>query len=281
MRPHQWVKNVLVFAPLVLGHARDLDVWQLAVVAFAAMCAAASGAYIINDILDVDADRAHPLKRERPFAAGRLSATASAAVAVALLAAALALGFLLSYEVAAAVLGYVALTFAYSLWLKTVLAVDVLVLAALYCIRLLVGGVAASIAISPWTLAFAMFLFVSLALMKRYAELHNLLASGETLPVRRGYRTSDRPAVAALGAGSGMTSVLVIALYVNGEDVRRLYAYPNLLFVIGAVVMLWIMRLWLLASRGEMHEDPVLFAIKDPWSIALAAVAAAILAGAA
>lgn len=276
-RPHQWVKNVLVFVPLVLAHVRDTHAWASAALAFTAMCLAGSGAYIVNDIADAGADRLHPLKKQRPFARGAIGARLASLFAALLLIAGLVVAWSISLPVAAAVLGYIALTFAYTFWLKTILAADVLLLVGLYCLRLLVGGTATGIVISPWTLAFAMFLFLSLALMKRHAELHNLQAAGASAGTRRGYRTEDKPAVASLGAASGMTAVLVIALYVNGDDVRKLYSHPNLLFAICAVVLLWIVRLWLLANRGEIGEDPVLYAVRDPWSLALGAVAVAVL----
>ena len=280
VRPHQWLKNLLVFVPLVLAHAWSLEMWAQAGIAFLAMCLASSGAYIANDLIDLEADRRHDTKRHRPFASGRLDGRFGAAAALVLLAGAAAVAASFSLPLATAILGYIALTFAYSLWLKTMLAVDVLLLAGLYCLRLEIGGLATGIAISPWTLTFAMFLFVSLALMKRYAELHNARSSGVAGARRRGYRVEDLPAVSMLGCASGMTAVLVIALYVNGDDVRRLYSWPNLLWGICAVVLLWIMRLWLLTHRGEMHEDPVLFALKDSWSIALAFGAGIILAAA-
>ena len=276
-RPHQWVKNVLVFVPLVLAHAREGRLWASAAWAFAAMCFASSGAYLVNDIADAGADRLHPLKKDRPFARGAVDVRMGAVLAALLLGVGLAIAYAVSFPVGVAVLGYVALTFAYTLWLKTILAVDVLLLAGLYCLRLRVGGTATGIVLSPWTLAFAMFLFLSLALMKRFTELHNMRAAGTAASRRRGYRTDDMPAVAALGSASGMTSALVIALYVNGEDVRRLYSNPNLLFGISAVVLLWIVRLWLLANRGEIGEDPVLYAVRDPWSLGLGVAATAVL----
>jgi 4-hydroxybenzoate polyprenyltransferase len=276
-RPHQWLKNLLIFVPLVLGHASRLETWAQAGIAFFAMCLASSGAYIVNDLIDMEADRAHPVKRRRPLAAGAVPAKFGAIVAAVLLAGSLAVAFFVSFPVGVATLSYVTLTFAYSLWLKTILAIDVLLLAGLYCLRLQIGGLATSIAISPWTLTFAMFLFVSLALMKRYAELHNARSAGSFVGVRRGYRIDDLPAISSLGCASGMTAVLVIALYVNGDDVRRLYTRPNLLWGICVVVLLWVMRLWLLTNRGEMHEDPVLYALKDGWSIALAFAAGILL----
>jgi 4-hydroxybenzoate polyprenyltransferase len=277
LRPHQWLKNLLIFVPLVLAHVARTEAWAQAGGAFLGMCLASSGAYVVNDLIDADADRIHPTKRRRAFAAGLLSRTLGAVIAGLLLACALAVAFLVSAPVGMATLGYVGVTFVYSIWLKTILAIDVLLLAGLYCLRLQIGGLATDITISPWTLTFAMFLFVSLALMKRYAELHNARSSGAIFNGRRGYLIEDLPAIASLGCASGMTAVLVIALYVNADDIRRLYARPNLLWGICVVVMLWIMRLWLLTNRGEMHEDPVLYASRDRWSIALALAAGALL----
>ncbi len=277
VRPHQWLKNLLIFVPLVLAHVARPEAWAQAGIAFLGMCLASSGAYIINDLIDIEADRIHPAKRHRPIAAGLLSSRLGAMMATLLLLCSLACAFSLSIPVGTATLGYVAATFAYSLWLKTILAIDVLLLAGLYCLRLQIGGLATNIAISPWTLTFAMFLFVSLALMKRYAELHNARNTCAVFNGRRGYRIDDLPAIASLGCASGMTAVLVIALYVNAEDIRRLYTRPELLWGICIVVLLWIMRLWLLTNRGEMHEDPVLYALKDRWSIALAFAAGGLL----
>ncbi len=277
VRPHQWLKNLLIFVPLALAHVVRPEAWAQAGVAFLGMCSASSGAYVINDLIDADADRKHPTKRHRAIAAGLLSRGTGAAMAALLLGFSLAFAFSLSVPVGIATLSYVAITFTYSLWLKTILAIDVLLLAGLYCLRLQIGGLATSIVITPWTFTFAMFLFVSLALMKRYAELHNARTSGAVFNGRRGYRVDDLPAIASLGCASGMTAVLVIALYVNADDVRRLYTRPDLLWGICVVVLLWIMRLWLLTNRGEMHEDPVLYALKDRWSIALAFAAAGLL----
>jgi 4-hydroxybenzoate polyprenyltransferase len=279
-RPHQWLKNLLIFIPLVLGHAFGLEVWAQAGIAFLAMCLASSGTYVVNDLIDVEADRAHPIKQRRPIAAGKLPPRLGGVVAGALFAGAFSVAFFMSAAVGMAVFSYVALAFAYSMWLKTLLAVDVLLLAGLYCLRLKIGGLASGIPISPWTLTFAMFLFVSLALMKRYAELHNARSAGAFASGRRGYRIEDLPAISSLGCASAMTAVLVIALYVNGDDVRRLYERPNLLWGICVVVLLWVMRLWLLTNRGEMHEDPVLYALKDRWSIALAFAAGILLVAA-
>ncbi|MEJ7605152.1 MAG: UbiA family prenyltransferase [Bryobacteraceae bacterium] len=277
LRPHQWAKNLLLFVPALLAHNWSIAVWSNAMVAFIAMCACSSRAYVINDIVDLEADKLHAYKSKRPFAAGELSRVTGIVIAVLLLFCALALILRLEPLACVLLLTYIVTTVAYSLWLKTLMAVDLLVLASLYCLRVLLGGAATSIAISPWTVTFSMFLFFSLALMKRYAELYNLRAKEETRSPRRGYSVEDMPAISSLGSASAMTAVMVIALYVNGLDVRGLYTRPNLLFMMCVVVLLWLTRLWLLTHRGQMHEDPVLYAIRDRWSLILGGLAIAVI----
>lgn len=276
IRPHQAVKNLLVFAPVFLSHRwGEPRVIANALLTFAALCCASFAGYIINDLLDLEADRHHATKRTRPIAAGMLAIPVAGLLAVALLAAALGLGLAVSVEIATMVSGYLLITLLYSLWLKTVVAVDVALLAGLYCYRVYAGGVATGIPISPWTLAFSLFLFLSLALMKRYAELH-AASTGAASAKRRQYRDADKPTLVSLGNASALTSILVIALYANSTDVRILYKAPNLLWLVCPLVLVWIMRLWFIAGRGEMHEDPVLYAVSDPWTygLALASVAA-------
>jgi 4-hydroxybenzoate polyprenyltransferase len=271
LRLHQWVKNLLVFVPPVLAHRFDQTTVFHAFQAFAALSLASSAAYLVNDFSDLEADRAHPTKRMRPLASGELPVRLGLAMIPVLLAASALIAVWSSQALLISVVVYTGVTVAYSVWLKRVLALDVVLIVGLFCGRLLTGGMATDIPISPWTFAFAMFLFLSIALVKRYSELHNRRASGQSANGRRAYRTEDMPVLASLGSASAMTSVLVIALYVNGEEVRRLYRHPNLLWLICMVVLLWTSRLWLLANRGELHEDPVLFAIRDGWSLLLAA----------
>jgi len=271
LRPHQWAKNLLVFIPLMLGHKLNRPgLLASAAEAFLATCVAGSGTYLINDLLDLEADRAHAVKRHRPLASGELALGTGMAAGLALVMAALAIAGLAGGAVAALVAVYLVLSSGYSLWWKRVLALDVILLAGLYCLRLLIGSVATNIPLSPWTVAFSMFLFLSLALMKRYSELHNLKAGQrEETAAGRSYRVADMPVVSGLGAASSMTAVLVVALYVNGNEVRTAYGHPDALWLICVFVLLWITRLWLLAGRGELDEDPVLFALTDPWSLAL------------
>jgi 4-hydroxybenzoate polyprenyltransferase len=271
LRPHQWVKNLLVFVPLALAHQlTNTDSLLRAGVAFLATCIGGSGAYLCNDLLDLEADRLHAVKRLRPFASGDLPLEAGVIMGPGLMGAGLATAWL-AHPAAAGILGvYLVASLLYSAWLKQLLAVDVILLAVLYCLRLLIGGEASTIPLSPWTVAFAMFLFLSLALMKRYSELHGLKARQiEQAAERRSYTVADMPSVSSLGTASGMTAVLVIALYVNAAEVRTLYGHPNVLWLVCVIVLLWISRLWLIAGRGELGEDPVLFAVRDPWSIVL------------
>ena len=263
LRPHQWVKNLLIFVPLTLAHQlTHTDSLLRAGVAFLATCMAGSGAYLVNDLLDLEADRLHAIKRGRPFASGELSAVTGAILAPGLMAAGLAIAWQAHPAAAGALAVYLAASLLYSAWLKKLLAVDVILLAGLYCLRLLIGGEAATIPLSPWTVAFSVFLFLSLALMKRYSELHGLKTrQGEQAAERRGYMVADMQSVCSLGTASGMTAVLVIALYVNAAEVRTLYSHPNVLWLVCVIVLLWIARLWLIAGRGELGEDPVLFAV--------------------
>jgi 4-hydroxybenzoate polyprenyltransferase len=279
LRPHQWVKNLLVFVPLILAHQlTHMDSLLRAGLAFLATCIAGSGAYLLNDLLDLGADRLHAAKRGRPFASGGLPLEMGLLLGSALMAAGLTIAWLARPAAAGTLCAYLAASLLYSIWLKKLPVVDVVLLAGLYCLRLLIGGEASAIPLSPWTVAFSMFLFLSLALMKRYSELHGLKTrQGEEAAERRGYAVADMQSVSSLGTASGMTAVLVIALYVNAAEVRTLYGHPNVLWLVCVIVLLWIARLWLIAGRGELGEDPVLFAIRDPWSVVLGALSGLVL----
>ena len=277
MRPHQWAKNALVALPLVLAHETDETGLLLRVaLAFAALSLCASGTYVVNDLLDRDRDRLHPTKRRRPFASGALSPAFGAAMAAVLLAAAFALTLLLPPAFALVLGAYVVVTLGYSLRLKAEPLVDVLVLGGLYALRVVAGGAATGIAISEWLLAFSLFFFLGLALLKRYVELRQIEA-GEAPPNNgRGYARGDAEVVRAFGAATGLVSVLVLALYATSPDVRVLYTHPVLLWVAIPTFLYWTMRMWLLAHRGQMPDDPVLFAVKDPVSYGVAGVVALI-----
>jgi 4-hydroxybenzoate polyprenyltransferase len=261
LRPHQWAKNLLVLVAVFTAHRyADVASWQQALRMFAAFCLAASAIYAVNDALDVADDRRHPDKSRRPFASGALPVATAWWLTPLLLALAAALVWPLPREAGQALAAYVALSLAYSLLLKRVLWLDVLVLAVLYVLRVGAGAFAIAVPLSPWLLGFALFLFVSLATLKRYGEL--AMNAGAPLD-GRAYRSSDAPIVLALGTASALTAVLVFALYVQSADVRALYSRPALLWLVAPVLLYWLARLWTLAGRGIVRADPILFALRD------------------
>ena len=264
LRPHQWAKNLLVFVAVFTAHRyADATAWIAAAWMFAAFCLAASAIYVVNDAVDVVADRAHPDKSKRPFASGALAPSSAWWITPMLLVAAALAGTMLPVAAASTLAVYVALSLAYTFAIKRVLWLDVLTLAALYVLRVAAGAFAIAVTLSPWLLGFALFLFVSLAALKRYGEL--AMHTGDGLD-GRAYRAADAPVVLALGAASALTAVLVFALYVQSEDVRRLYARPEWLWLVAPVLLYWLARLWTLAGRGLVRADPILFALRDPAS---------------
>lgn len=278
LRPYQWSKNLLLGVPLLLAHELgDPARWWAVAITFACFCAIASGTYLVNDLLDLEADRHHPRKRERPLASGALSLGTGLRLAVGLIAGSLVASLLLLPAACSAMLGvYLALTLAYSMLFKAILVLDVMVLAGLYTLRLLTGGVAASVAISPWLLAFSTFFFLSLALLKRYVELAAAQDGPFRKLARRGYNVGDLSLVQTMGLTSGYVSVLVLCLYVSSDAVTRLYRTPELVWAVSPVMLYWITRVWFLARRGKIPDDPVLFAASDRTSYAVAAIVLAI-----
>lgn len=264
LRLHQWVKNLLVFVPLVMAHRlQDLEALFTTALGFVSFSLLASSVYIINDLFDLESDRQHATKRLRPFASGELSISFGMAMVPVLM----ALSFLISYNLPPLFLItlsiYFILTLGYSLRIKRIPIFDIVLLASLYTIRLLAGGVATNIVVSPWLLAFSMFFFFSLACVKRYSELFQLRKRSEVNARGRGYVASDLEQVISFGAASGYIAVLVLALYVHSDDVKALYSRPQLLWLVCPLLLYWISRTWLLAGRGELHEDPIVFAITD------------------
>ena len=295
IRLHQWAKNTLIFLPLLLAHVRTPGPFVGACLAFLSFGLAASATYILNDLLDLEADRHHPRKRRRPFAAGDISPIAGVATIALFLLASLTIALLLPRafsELAPRIallhpwkflewLGiYAVSTTAYSLWLKRMVLVDVIVLSGLYTIRILAGSAATGIAVSTWLAAFSIFFFLSLAFVKRFAELESLRlrseASGKIAVKGRGYRVSDLEQLRSFGTASGYASVVVFALYIGNLDAAALYSHTGRLWLLVPVLLLWLSRLWLLASRGELHEDPVVYAITDKRSLLLGAIVVAI-----
>ncbi len=270
LRPHQWLKNALVFVPLLAAHqALVPQAATRSLLAFAAFCLCASAAYLLNDLLDLEADRLHPRKRGRPFAAGALMPGGGLLAAAALAVVAFALAAPLALEFISMLFGYALLTLAYSLWIKRIAMLDVVTLAGLYAIRILAGAAAIPVPASFWLLAFSMFLFFSLALVKRALELQQLAQAGVAQVAGRGYLAADLGLVQALGSASGYLAVLVLALYIDSAASAALYAQPMRLWLLPPILLYWISRTWLLATRGEMHDDPVVFALTDRVSLAV------------
>lgn len=264
LRLHQWLKNVLVFLPLLAAHRLFYaDSVATAGMAFLSFGLCASGTYVLNDLLDLKADRRHVRKRKRPFASGALPLVQAIVVAPLLTIGAFIIALSLSMHFALILLCYVALTLAYSFRLKRVVMLDVVVLAGLYTVRIIAGTVAIRVEYSFWLLAFSMFIFLSLAMLKRYTELLGLLESGQQVAGGRGYGVDDLPLIQSLGASSGYLSVLVLALYINSTASEALYHYPHLLWLLCPLLLYWISRVWVVAHRGLMHDDPIVFAVTD------------------
>ncbi|MCV0440843.1 MAG: UbiA family prenyltransferase [Hydrogenophaga sp.] len=279
IRLQQWLKNLLLFVPIITAHELlNGHALVAAALAFLSFGACASATYIINDLLDLDADRHHHKKRLRPFAAGTIDARAGSVALLMLLSAGLGVAWFLPIGFQLMLGTYLVTTLLYSLWLKRVASLDVIVLAGLYTLRIVAGALATGINLSFWLLAFSMFIFLSLALVKRVAELVELrkkeASTGASLGKLRGreYATEDVVVLQSLGAASGYLSVLVLALYIHSPEVSELYRSPEILWLIAPLMLLWVTRLWVVTARGYMDEDPIFFAVKDPetWATSLA-----------
>jgi 4-hydroxybenzoate polyprenyltransferase len=278
LRPHQWVKNLLVLLPLVASHKIvDVTLWPATLLTFVVFSLSASAVYIVNDILDIEADRRHPRKRTRPFAAGDLNIPTGVAAAAALLALAGVLAAIgLPPAVAAIAAVYLAATTLYSAVLKRRPVLDVFALTGLYVLRIVAGGAATDTPPSSWLLAFALFFFLSLAFVKRYAEV----TATEGWLAGRGYGSQDALWMQSVGTSSGYMAVVVMALYVNGDEVTALYTRPQVLGMLCPVLLLWITRLWFRAGRKQVHDDPVVEALRDRATYVAAAAVAVILVAA-
>jgi 4-hydroxybenzoate polyprenyltransferase len=268
MRVHQWIKNLLLFVPLLLAHrVSESDTLLKTFIAFFSFSLCASSVYILNDIFDLESDRRHPRKKNRPFASGIVQIPVGIILVPLLLAISSLLAFFyVSWDFTLALWTYSLLTSAYSFRLKKIAILDVLLLAGLYSFRLFAGSVAGSVFLSPWLIAFAIFLFLSLAFVKRYSELLLAISENNFKPSGRGYYATDIEIVQSVGMASGLISVLVFALYMNSREVSALYHHPQLLWLVGMCLLYWIIRVWLIAHRGEMHDDPIIFTVKDKTS---------------
>jgi len=262
MRPQQWLKNLLLFVPLLLAHKiQDAQLLFHTVLAFIAFGLCASSVYLLNDLLDLAADRHHPSKCKRPFAAGSISILGGVILIPLLLIPSAAIATALPTAFQATLAVYYAITLSYSIGLKRAPIIDVLVLAGLYTLRIIAGAAAIQVPPTFWILSFSMFLFLSLALAKRFTELSGSKEIGNIKG--RGYRAVDLETLAQFGTSSAFVSVLVLALYINGETVQELYTYPEVLWALCPIMLYLVGRVWLLARRGELDEDPVVFFVRD------------------
>jgi 4-hydroxybenzoate polyprenyltransferase/phosphoserine phosphatase len=279
MRPQQWIKNLLLFLPLLLAHQwGNFEKVLACVIGFVAFSACASAVYVLNDMFDVEADRHHPTKRRRPFASGALPVHYGPLLSLGLAVFGVGISlWLLPVEFAGCMGLYILANLLYSSWLKRKLAIDVIVLAGMYALRVVAGGLATQVEVSEWLAAFSIFLFTSLAFAKRYSELARLADEEIERPRGRGYMVSDLSLIESIGPTSGYLAVLVFALYINNPNVSELYARPAALWLICPLLMYWVTRLWFAVKRGELNEDPLLYAVRDRVSI-LVGVLMAILA---
>ncbi len=282
LRVSQWSKNALLFLPLLASHRfTELPLIADALLAFFAFGLTASAVYVANDLMDLAADRAHPVKCARPFATGALSIPAGLASIPVLLAGALAFAAALPAAFTGSLALYLVANVLYTLWLKRVVLADVALLGGLYALRVVVGGLATGIVVSPWLMGFSLFFFLSLAFLKRFAELRRLGEDGASETPGRGYLPSDAPVLLALGPACAVVAALVLGLYIQGDLVRTLYRSPALLWGLVPLLIYWSGRIWLLAQRGLLDDDPVLFAMRDRGSWLVAAFALAVFAAAA
>jgi 4-hydroxybenzoate polyprenyltransferase len=275
LRPHQWAKNVLVLVPLLTAHrAGDLASVAAGLSAVIAFCLCASSVYLLNDMLDLEADRGHARKSKRPFAAGDLPLTIGFVLVPALLAASALIAVFLPPKFQLALGAYYILTVGYSLTLKRMLLIDAVALAGLYTLRIIAGAGAVTVALSFWLLLFSVFLFLSLAFVKRYAELDALRRQQRLQAVGRGYHVEDLAVLQSFGTAAGYLSVLVLALYINSPDIQPLYHRPKAIWMLCVLMLYWISRVWMTAHRGGMHDDPVVYALRDRVSLGLGLLAA-------
>ena len=280
LRLYQWSKNCLLGVPLLTAHAFELKSLVTILLAFLAFGFVASASYLLNDLADLPSDRRHPRKCIRPFAAGNLALGAGVSAIAILLAVGFAIAALQSSEFFMVLLTYLVLTLSYSFHLKTLVVLDVILLAGLYTIRIIAGAVAIHVQMSSWLLAFSMFTFLSLALVKRNSELVSLQKISRDEVFGRDYRVSDYAILSAMGVASGYLAVVVLALFADSPQGHSAYARPGLLWLLCPLMLYWISRLWIKTARGEMFDDPLLYSIHDrsSWAVFVAMVAVTLVA---
>ena len=273
IRVHQWLKNLLLFLPVLAGHKfTDFNTIRCALLGFASFCLCASAVYLINDVVDLKSDRAHPRKCKRPFASGAIPVKQGVVVAPIFLVISILMAAYLSWLFLCVLMLYFLLTCSYSFWLKNQVIVDVMLLAGLYTMRVLAGSAATAILPSFWLLAFSVFVFLSLALVKRYSELMLMRDLQKEGAAGRGYFVQDSVVLLSLGSAAAYSAVLVLALYINSPDMVDLYSSRWPLWLLLPPFLYWMTRIWLKAHRGELHEDPLVFAVTDKqsWGVAMA-----------
>lgn len=278
LRGHHWFKNALLCLPLALAHNISLNAWLKTGIGFILFGICASGLYILNDVLDLHSDRGHPWKRRRPFAAGEISIAEGLAMSVLFLAGSLMCAFILQPKFWVALCGYALLTVWYSVWIKKIVLLDAFVLSSFYSARILAGALITATPLSQWFLMFSLFFFLSLAMAKRYSELvhaDELIRSGKS---GRGYIGNDRELILALGVGSSFSAIVIFSLYVHGQEVGLLYRNPVPLLLLCPIFLYWMSHIWLKAHRGDLNEDPVTFALRDPVSHATGFAAVLVIA---
>lgn len=277
MRCYQWSKNSLVFMPVITAHAYlNPQAVGGAAAMFAAWCLVASGIYVSNDLLDLEADRRHPSKRNRPFASGDLPISYGVALAPLLLLAGLGIAAAVSWPAALALVSYIVVSTGYSFHLKKRPLIDVFTLAFLFTVRVVGGGLASGYPVSMWLLAYTTFLFLGLAFLKRCSELVRIQALGRRHLGSRGYGVVDLPILQMFGVASAFVAVVVFALYLNSTVAHAQYAWPQALWGVAPCLLLWLCRLWLATARGEMHDDPIVYSVRDwvSWLIGACVLAA-------
>ena len=263
LRPYQWLKNLLVFVPILTSHKFSTEASLNSVAAFFVFSLVASSVYVLNDLLDLESDRIHPRKRNRPFASGSVPISHGSAMVFGPITLGLLIATQLGWEFLLVMLCYTLVTTTYSLYFKRLVVFDVCLLALLYTTRILAGGVATNITLSVWLLAFSIFFFFSLAAVKRQAELVDLAKRKHLSATGRGYHVDDLPIISMIAIGSGYVSVLVLALYINSPEVLKVYNSPTVLWGICCILLYWVTNIAVATHRGTMHDDPIIYAIKD------------------
>ena len=278
LRPHQWMKNILVFIPLLASHQYDQPQSLFdAAMAFIIFSIIASSVYVINDLIDAKEDQTHNRKKNRPFASGALSRTTGHMMWSALLILAGVLSTLfLNRDFSISLTVYFLLTLAYSFKIKQIAVLDVMVLSAFYTLRIIAGATAVEVITSFWLLAFSMFFFLSLAMMKRYIEISAIKESDKVLG--KGYCSEDAPILFSFGTATGYISVLVLALYIQDQHIISMYAEPRFIWLACPILLFWISRAWFMSHRGKVHDDPIVFALQDKTSLLLAVAVVSVLA---